>query len=128
MKRIVLLLTLFCLTTGMSLSASSDGNDFIPIRILDDTVVSGRTHRGSPEIPIQAYYDSATSTVSVSFSQNLGEIELIITNLLNGDYVTYIIETCQGSVILPFNGESGLYRLLFLPPTGPAYEGEFSLQ
>lgn len=25
MKRIVLLLTLFCLTTGMSLSASSDG-------------------------------------------------------------------------------------------------------
>lgn len=40
MKRIVLLLTLFCLTTGMSLSASSDGNDFIPIRILDDTVVN----------------------------------------------------------------------------------------
>jgi len=127
MKKIVLLLTLFCLTTGMSMSASSDDNDFIPIRILDDTVVSGRTHRGSPEIPIQAFYDSTTSTVCISFSQNLGEIELIITNLLNGDYVTYIIDTHLGSIILPINGDAGLYRLLFLPSIGPTYEGEFGL-
>ena len=127
MKRIVLVLSFICLTAITSWSAKDD-NQFIPIAVLDNTVVTGQTHRAPAFIPMQAYYDGFLTSVCVQFLQNIGDVEVTITNLSTGDYVNYNVGSSTGGVFLPISGVEGTYRIVFLLTSGVEYEGEFEIE
>ena len=127
MKRIVLFLSLICLAAITSWSAK-DGQQFIPIAVLDDTVVTGQTHRAPAFIPMQAYYDGFLTSVCVQFLQNIGDVEITITNLFSGNYVNYDVDSSAGGTFLPISGEEGFYRIVFSLDNGSEYEGEFAIE
>lgn len=108
--------------------SAEDGHQFIPIAVLDNTVVTGQTHRAPIFIPIQAYYDVFFTSVCIQFLQNIGEVDVTITNLSTGDYVNSHMDSSTGGALLPIAGEIGTYRLVFLPASGAGYQGEFEIE
>lgn len=127
MKRIALLLSILCLSLSASFAANDGDHQFIPIRVLDDTVETGTTHRSQEFVPIQAYYDGFTSSIFFTFLQNIGEVEVSISNLYNGDYVDYIVNSSIGATIIPICGDSGIYHITIIVSSGGGYEGEFEI-
>lgn len=121
MKKIVLLLSILL----SSISLLADENQFIPIHVLDDTVVTGHTHRNPDYVPMLAYYDAFTASVCVTFLENLGDIDILIENAISGDYEEYHVNTNLGTAFLPINGSEGLYRILFSLANGVEYQGIF---
>lgn len=123
MKKTVLLLSILL----SSVSLLADENQFIPIHVLDDTVVTGHTHRNLDYVPMQAYYDAFTASVCVTFLENLGNVDIIIENAVSGDYGEYHVDSNQGAMFLPINGDEGLYSIIFSLANGVEYEGLFEI-
>lgn len=126
MKKIVLLLSIICLAATASWSAE-DEHQFIPIRVLDNTIETGRTHRSSTDIPIVACYDDFISSICLQFLHNIGDVDVIITNAFTGDYIEYEVDSSLGSVMLPINGDVGIYDITILLSDGSGFEGEFEI-
>lgn len=127
MKRLVLLFTFLYLAVS-SARSSEDDHQFIPIPVLDNTVVVGRTHRAPAQIPIQAMYDGFTSSICVQFLRDLGDIEISIYNLFTGDCIEFDVDSSDGASILPISGDEGIYQITFLLESGHEYEGEFEIE
>ena len=127
MRKITLILSLLFLTVSSSWASTSEDTQQINIRILRNTTVGGKTHRSPEYVPIQAYYDDVLSVVCISFLQYLGEVEVTITNIFDGDTVEYEVNSMAGSVVIPLDGGSGIYQLSILLSSGKEYVGEFEL-
>ena len=78
-------------------------------------------------VPISAQYMSLLSTVILTFTSNLGEIEVEITNTTSGGYASGTIDTQYLSSIIPISMGPGHYILLFTLPSGRQYIGEFDI-
>lgn len=78
-------------------------------------------------VPIHAHYVSLLSTVILTFTANLGEIEVEITNTTTGGYDSGIIDTQYLSDSIPITMGSGHYIILFTLPSGRRYIGEFDV-
>ena len=124
MKKIVFLLSLLL----SSVSMFADENQFIPIHVLDDTVVTSHTHRNPDYVPMQAYYDAFTASVCVTFLENIGNVDILIENAISGDYEEYHVDSSLGATFLPVNGTESLYRILFSVSNGVEYEGLFEIE
>lgn len=125
MKKLFLLLSILCLSAGISLSSTDD--QVIPIHTLDDNANKGRNHRGFDDVPIHAMYEESSATVRVFFLQNLGEVDVFITNISTGFFVDYTVQSNTGYVELPLNGVSGYYFIEFYTSGGTGYIGEFQI-
>ena len=127
MKQIALLLILLCTTNVVSWSAKDDNQQIIPIPVLDTTVETGKVHRSLPPVPIQALYDGFSSVIMVTFLQNLGEVEVTLTNLFSGNTAVDCIDSRINTAMLPVNLESGFYQITFLTSSGASYYGVFEI-
>ena len=127
MRKITLILSLLLLTVSSTWASISEDPQPISIRILRNTTIGGETHRSPEYVPIQAYYDDVLSVVCISFLQNIGEVEVTITNVIDGDTVDYEVNSIAGSVVIPLDGGSGIYQLSILLSSGKEYIGEFEL-
>lgn len=125
MKRFVLLVSILCLSALFAWP--NDEGQPISIYILDYTVETGTTHRDSIAVPILGYYDVFSSTVRVLFLQNIGEVDVTITNLSSGYYEEYDVDSSIGITVIPVDGGNGLYHITFLLSNGGGYEGEFEV-
>lgn len=127
MRKITLILSLLLLTVSSTWASISEDTQPIIIRILRNTTMGGDTHRSPEYVPIQAYYDDVLSVVCISFLQNIGEVEVTITNVIDGDTVDYEVNSVAGSVVIPLDGGPGIYQLSILLSSGKEYIGEFEL-
>ena len=127
MRKITLILSLLLLTVSSTWASISEDPQPINIRILRNTTIRGETHRSPEYVPIQAYYDDVLSVVCISFLQNKGEVEVTITNVIDGDTVDYEVNSVAGSVVIPLDGGPGIYQLSILLSSGKEYIGEFEL-
>ena len=80
----------------------------------------------SEGVPILASYESALSSLLLSFTRSLGEIEVDVLNSTNGGFCSYNIDTQYLYAIIPINLGSGHYILTFTLPSGQQYQGEFN--
>lgn len=128
MKILALLLSIFCAASVTLESTGDDGHQFIPIRVLDNTTETGRTHRSQIYVPVQAYYDGFTSSLCLIFLQNIGEVEILITNINTGDCVECDIDSDVGTIVLPITGNCGIHQINILLCSGRGYEGEFRIE
>lgn len=127
MRKITLILSLLLLTVSSTWASISEDPQPINICILRKTPDTERIHRSPEYVPIQAYYDDVLSVVCISFLQNIGEVEVTITNIFDGDTVEYEVNSMAGSVVIPLDGGSGNYQLSILLSSGKEYVGEFEL-
>ena len=98
------------------------------IIVLDPFPIPGNDIPRSPTVvPISASYEPLLSSVLLTFTSNLGEIEVEITNTTSGGYVSGTIDTQYLSSMIPISMGSGHYILLFTLPSGRQYIGEFDI-
>ena len=127
MNRIVLILSILFLSSTVSQAAKTREQQDISFEVFDNTVETATTHRSKKSIPIVGYFDSCTSTLCLTFPQEIGEvIEISITNSVV--YYNYHISSRIGTIELPINGDKGNYGIVILCSMGECYEGEFIIE
>ncbi|MCM1502221.1 MAG: DUF3244 domain-containing protein [Bacteroidales bacterium] len=84
-------------------------------------------HRAPEKIPIVAYYDSFLNGIAITFTRDLGNIEVNVTNHTTGEYLEGTMNAAAGVTMLPISGDEGYYTLTFTLSGGKVYEGKFEL-
>ena len=124
MKQLLIVLSILCM--GAVESKSVNNNPQIPIQVIISTGQES-PHRAPAYVPIQAYYQEILSSVCMTFSQNLGVLDITITNLTDGTYADYEVDSSLGSAMLPISGEEGFYTIEIVLTSGVQYIGQFEL-
>ena len=127
MKRFLLLLSILFLGAEVSWSSSYEDQQFIPILVLDDTIETGREHRSQVFIPIQAFYDDFSSSIYIQFLQNIGDVNITVTNNDTGSSADFEVDSGLGATVLPIYGGCGLYHITFVLSEGGGYQGELEI-
>lgn len=68
-----------------------------------------------------------SSLINILFHYDLGDIYIDLMNMETGEYVSNIIDSSVGNVIIPFSGEEGYYTITFTLADGVTYIGEFEI-
>lgn len=101
-----------------------DDGDVIDITIL---LPGESNNRSQVEVPLHAMHYTAPDRISVSFSHDIGNVTVQITNLTYSTSSTFYVETNVSYQILPVTGGSGFYRIEFVTSDGAIYSGYFSV-
>lgn len=80
----------------------------------------------SEGVPILASYESVLSSLLLSFTRNLGEIEVEVLNSTTGGFCSDFIDTRYLYAVIPITFGSGHYIITFTLPSGQQYQGEFN--
>ena len=98
----------------------------------DDTIVmipsnhsSNRHPHNKAKIPFEVSYCSETSSLSVLFLHDIGQVDVSIMNVSSGYSYKYVINGNAGFAFLPIYGDSGYYTITFTFEDGRQYVGEF---
>lgn len=87
-----------------------DDDDEIIIVITEEITETGPTRS---IIPIQATYNISLSCLDVIFLNNIGEVEIAITDYYSGSNTTFHIQSSLGEMLIPINNQSGVYLIEF---------------
>lgn len=104
--------------------ASSD--DEVIVMIPSNHSSNRRPHTKA-KIPFEVSYCSETSSVSVLFLHDIGQVEVSIMNVSSGSSHNYVINGNAGFAFLPISGDSGYYIITFHLENGRQYAGEFQI-
>ena len=83
--------------------------------------------RSPSVVPINASYESMISSVILTFSYNLGEIEVEVMNTTSGGYDSGTVDTQFFYATVPITMGPGHYLILFTLPSGQRYKGELDI-
>lgn len=84
-------------------------------------------HRSTAIIPFSVEYYVNYSCVCVSFTSNIGNITITLTNLTTDSHYSTVVDSCAGSVLLPVSLGTGFYRIEFnCLDSGNGYVGYFN--
>ena len=120
------MLVVMSLAVASTCFASKDG--LVPIPVVDSNQQNGTTHRMPARIPIEAWYDDVSSSILLTFLQDLGEADVLVLNLTTDYLAEFVIDAEAGMVTLPINGEQGIYSITFTLSSGSVYEGVFEIE
>ena len=112
-------------TASETLSSSKDSS--IVITPIGDQGGDGHGVRLPVQIPISASYEAMLSTVFLTFTSNLGEIEVEVMNTTSGGYDSGTIDSQFLSATVPITMGPGHYIILFTLPSGQRYKGELDV-
>lgn len=102
--------------------------DNIPIKVTirpTEENDATRRNRAPALIPIEAYYDGNMSSIVISFTRNLGDVDVLVTNMGAGEFIETTINAAHAPAVIPVSGADGLYTIDFILPTGASYFGSF---
>ncbi len=78
-------------------------------------------------VPISASYEAMLSTLFLTFTSNLGEIEVEVLNTTSGGYDSGTVDTQFLYATVPITMGPGHYLILFTLPSGQRYKGELDI-
>ena len=87
----------------------------------------GTGPRSPALIPISASYEAMLSTLFLTFTSNLGEIEVEVLNTTSGGYDSGTVDTQFLYATVPITMGPGHYLILFTLPSGQRYKGELDI-
>ena len=108
-----LLMTIASLVSFTSIAQAQDipdDDDEIIIVITEEITENGPTRS---VIPIQATFNIALSCLDVVFFDTIGEVEIVITDVISGSSTAHYIQSSLGEAIIPINKPSGVYLIEF---------------
>lgn len=117
------LLFIFPLATAYADEDDEEG-EIIDLLIDPTGTPVGRTLNG---IPITASYLPNSGLVSVSLSNDLGEVTTRLTNMTNGISNSLVIDSTCSTYLMPITLGSGLYLIEFRAINGTIYFGYFTV-
>ena len=120
----VLALTTIAGNAAASETLASCKDSSIVITPIGDQGGDGHGVRLPAQIPISASYEAMLSTVFLTFSHNLGEIEVEVMNTTTGGYDSGTTDTQYLYATVPITMGPGHYIILFTLPSGQRYKGE----
>lgn len=108
-------------------SNADDGDDGEEI-IIEYSDPGEGVNRGVIDIPFHVFYYNQQSCVVIAFTNNIGEINISFTNLLNSTCTNTAIDSIYGNCILPITNGSGNYRIDLQTSNGAHYYGYFVVE
>lgn len=129
MKKLSLILMCAILLSAIVPKAYSANSQrkHVQIKQKNCNIETNHRHRSPALIPIEAYYDSFISGIAITFLQELGNVEMNVTNHSTGEYLEGTITATTGTTVLPISGTEGVYTITFTLSNGTEYEGEFEI-
>jgi hypothetical protein len=121
------LLLLFLVAPYPSWAMKAAGDTVIVIEPYPGSNPDPERPRMPTTVPISASYETMLSTLFMTFTSNLGEIEVEVMNTTTGGYDSVTIDTQFLSAAVPITMGSGHYLTLFTLPSGQRYKGEFDI-
>lgn len=131
MKKIAPFLLLFCSlsflasTQNETINVSDDDDEVIEIDVNYIPPVTG-PKRAPAYIPINATYYVASSIIEVTFLFDIGNVDILITDLSNGSSSTFNTSS-MAPFYIPKNLTYGIYSIEFITSTGCTYIGYLSI-
>lgn len=126
-KSIVLFATLFLVVSICFATSISIKGDEVPIPLESQAEEEDTSIFRGPSIPIYAVLDHAKSIIIISFSDDIGNVSIELSNLITGERSYYIEDSTAGNAILSFSGGSGYYLIQFTTEGRRLYFGYFSV-
>ena len=125
----IIIMSVFLLCVPTHAMAIAEIEDTVVVIVIDPLpgLNPGHGPKSPPVVPISADYDSMLSSVFLSFTSNLGEIEVEVLNTTTGGYVSDFVDTQFLYATIPITMGLGHYILLFTLPSGRQYKGEFDV-
>lgn len=120
---LLLILLVLCSFNGKGATYSDGGN---PIVILPANH-TGTTFPNRSIVPIEAYYSSLASSVVVSFTVDLGSVDVVVSNIDAGETVEVTIDSYDAPSFISIPWTEGLVSVQFILDDGQLYYGEFNL-
>ena len=126
MKKILGLLALL-ISLQMFAKVTADG-------VMDDKTVNVELEKGNPTIddrhprtliPLTCMYQEGS--LCFTFYEDLGELEITVTNPSIGVVSVSEYDSAYGSVAVPVSSENGSYLIEIVTETGEYYYGEYTL-
>ncbi len=103
---------------------ATDNDDVIEIDISITPPVTG-PKRMPPIIPISATCFVGLSYIDVHFFYDIGDVDIIVTNLDSCSSNSYSVHSSIGYIFLPFQSYEGNYLIEFITLSGTTYYGYF---
>lgn len=122
---ILILLVTFMSFHFSYIRAACDGDTLIVIKPANqpETIVPNRGI--SP--PISAYYDAFSSSLVISFSTDIGDVRVSLTNLLTEVTIDEVINAFGQREFIPVYDRRGVFLLEFVLSNGDVYVGLFNI-
>ncbi|MDE7127314.1 MAG: DUF3244 domain-containing protein [Bacteroidales bacterium] len=106
--------------------ASKSDQNIIIIR-LGTQKNSEKRHHAPARIPMEVSYVSFMSALKITFLNDLGSMDVNVTNHTTGEYISGTMNAAAGVTMLPISGTEGFYTITFTLPGGREYTGDFEL-
>lgn len=124
-KTLFVLITLLLVGVGTIWSTENSEGKNIKIEKGNPQEIPEVQPRDLIATPIFCTYNNAT--LFFSFLEDLGELDIIVTNLSTGATTTYPYDAASGSVVVGVSNESAPYLIEIETISGDCYWGEYTL-
>ena len=125
MKKVLISL---CIFLSLSISSVWAGDEKVkPIEITKGETVDHNEDRPRDllQVPITCMYQDGF--LCFTFYEDLGELEITVTNQSTGATTTYPYDAASGSVVVGVSNESAPYLIEIETISGDCYWGEYTL-
>ena len=120
MKKILMLLTLMLSLQSFAGTTESNVQEEKPTEVKLEKGNSNETKHPRTLIPITCVY--ADGTVQLTMLENLGEMELIVTNQITGEQWSTV-----NNCVLQTSTDSGVYLVEIITEDGTTYWGTYTI-
>ena len=121
---ICLIWSINCKTANASTLTTCSADSIIVIEPIPTQYPDTNVPRSPALVPISASYEAMLSTLFLTFTSNLGEIEVEVLNTTSGGYDSGTVDTQFLYATVPITMGPGHYLILFTLPSGQRYKGE----
>lgn len=129
MKKILSIIMAVLLAASLanysSAKADEEDGEPIPLEVNEPGGGGDPIFRGLGGIPIGAYYNADNHTVSVDFSDDIGQVGIRLVNETTGVYTSLLFDSVIRRLIIPIQNSSGSYTINFCTEAGIVYSGCF---
>lgn len=142
MKKLIAILTLFFMLPSLIfatpiISSDGDGDNenkdvpTVPPSVIIIIIMTPNPLPGQPRTVVQSSieceYNGYVNGICTTFYQDLGEVEVVVENMLTGEFFDCSVDSAAGYAVLPISGTSGYYTVSFITESGAEYSGQFEL-
>ena len=127
MRKLMILLVAFLLPlSALEMRADEKGEiQKIPLILQGGT----KLKRNIEESSIESYYYGMLSGIQTTVTEDLGEVEVTVTNLSTGEAWSDSFDSgVTMQTLLPISGTSGYYEINYVTESGDVYTGEFLVE
>lgn len=122
MKRILTTLLMVCCIAASSM-AQNGSDQYVDFQIVAQGHVDTPIYRAPAIIPVQGYYFSFLNTLYLSFTRDLGMVNVNIENDMTGELISEVIPSDSGAQAIPLGSSSngGIFTITLSSPNGQQY-------